>query len=93
LKTIPARGDKRTAYEAAVKAAMNEPKDGATTMKKRAAEKLAAKATPTESAEAPVQESTPEAKAEVAAEVEAPIEQPATEQATGEPTTTEAAAE
>ena len=84
LKTIPARGDKRTTYEAAVKAAMNEPKDGATTMKKRAAEKLAAKATPTESAEAPVQESTPE----VTAEVEAPVEQTATE-----PATTEAAAE
>jgi small subunit ribosomal protein S16 len=93
LKTIPARGDKRTAYEAAVKAAMNEPKDGATTMKKRAAEKLAAKATPTESAEAQVQESTPEAKTEVVAEVEAPIEQIATEPATGEPTTTEPAAE
>ena len=50
LKTLPARADKRTAYEAAVKAAMNEPKDGATTMKKRAAEKLAAKSAPVESA-------------------------------------------
>ena len=48
LKTLPARADKRTAYEAAVKAAMNEPKDGATTMKKRAAEKLAAKSAPME---------------------------------------------
>ena len=48
LKTLPARADKRTAYEAAVKAAMNEPKDGATTMKKRAAEKLAAKSAPVE---------------------------------------------
>jgi hypothetical protein len=62
-------------------------------MKKRAAEKLAAKATPTESAEAPVQESTPEAETEVVAEVEAPIEQIATEPATGEPTTTEPASE
>ncbi|MBM3742758.1 MAG: 30S ribosomal protein S16 [Actinobacteria bacterium] len=66
LKTIPARPEKRVAYEAAVKAAMNEPKDGATTMKKRAAEKLAAKSAPvevSESAEAvaePVTE-TPEA--------------------------------
>jgi small subunit ribosomal protein S16 len=41
LKTLPARADKRTAYE---------PKDGATTMKKRAAEKLAAKSAPVESA-------------------------------------------
>jgi small subunit ribosomal protein S16 len=52
LKTIAARPDKRLAYEAAVKAAMNEPKDGATTMKKRAAEKLAAKTAPAESAPA-----------------------------------------
>jgi small subunit ribosomal protein S16 len=50
LKTLPARPEKRTAYEAAVKAAMNEPKDGATTMKKRAAEKLAAKSAPVETA-------------------------------------------
>jgi small subunit ribosomal protein S16 len=50
LKTLPARADKRTAYDAAVKVAMNEPKDGATTMKKRAAEKLAAKSAPVESA-------------------------------------------
>ena len=46
LKSLPVRADKRAAYEAAVKAAMNEPKDGATTMKKRAAEKLAAKSEP-----------------------------------------------
>ncbi len=38
LKTIPARVDKRVAYEAAVKEAMNEPADGATTLKKKAAE-------------------------------------------------------
>ena len=49
LKSLPARADKRAAYEAAVKAAANEPKDGATTMKKRAAEKLAAKSAPEES--------------------------------------------
>ncbi len=56
LKTLPARSNKRVAYEAAVKAAMNEPKDGATTMKKRAAEKLAAKSAP---ADAPSSESAP----------------------------------
>ena len=82
LKTIAARPDKRVAYEAAVKAAMNEPKDGATTMKKRAAEKLAAKSAPAE--EAPVTESVAEAAAEVVAEtpvaeasVEASAEAPA----------------
>ena len=69
LKTLPARADKRAAYEAAVKAAMNEPKDGATTMKKRAAEKLAAKSAPAESAPEVVAESAPEVVAESAPEV------------------------
>ncbi len=67
LKSLPVRADKRAAYEAAVKAAMNEPKDGATTMKKRAAEKLAAKSAPAEEA-APVAEAAP---AEEVAQVEA----------------------
>ena len=78
LKTLPARPEKRVAYEAAVKAAMNEPKDGATTMKKRAAEKLAAKSAPAEEAPATeaVAESAPEVAAEAVAEVvaEAPAE-------------------
>lgn len=82
LKTLPARADKRAAYEAAVKAAMNEPKDGATTMKKRAAEKLAAKSAPAEES-APV-ESTPAESAPVAEAVEevaaeAVVETPAEE--------------
>lgn len=79
LKTLPVRPDKRTAYEAAVKAAMNEPKDGATTMKKRAAEKLASKAAPAEVA-APVEDVVaPEAVVETAVEavVETPVETPA----------------
>ena len=46
LKSVPPRSDKKIAYEAAVKEAMNEPKDGATTLKKKAAEKLAAKSAP-----------------------------------------------
>lgn len=46
LKVAPPRPDRRAAFEAAAKEAMNEPKDGATTLKKRAAEKLAAKAAP-----------------------------------------------
>ena len=84
LKTIPARVDKRVAYEAAVKEAMNEPADGATTLKKKAAEKLAAKSAPavveevsepvTQNAEAEVApeavaEAAPEAVAEAAPEV------------------------
>jgi len=59
LKPQPVRIDKRVAYEAAVKEAMNEPADGATTLKKKAAERLAAKAAPVvveEVAEAPVAE-------------------------------------
>lgn len=75
LKSLPVRADKRAAYEAAVKAAMNEPKDGATTMKKRAAEKLAAKSAPAEEV-APAQEvEAPVAEVETpAAEAEAPVE-------------------
>lgn len=79
LKTLPVRPDKRVAYEAAVKAAMNEPKDGATTMKKRAAEKLAAKTAPAEEA-APAEtaavveaQSTPEVTAEASADVSAEV--------------------
>jgi len=75
LKTIPARVDKRVAYEAAVKEAMNEPADGATTLKKKAAEKLAAKSAPAvvEEVSEPVTQNAevevaPEAVAEVAPE-------------------------
>ena len=90
LKTLPTRADKRVAYEAAVKNAMNEPKDGATTMKKRAAEKLAAKSAPAEESAPASQEaqSTPvetpaeevAAPAEVVAEAPAVEETPAAEQ-------------
>ncbi|GBL25471.1 30S ribosomal protein S16 [Candidatus Planktophila sp.] len=84
LKPQPVRIDKRVAYEAAVKEAMNEPADGATTLKKKAAEKLAAKAAPVvEEApvaqEAPVAEEAPVAQEaplveEAAAVTEAPTE-------------------
>ena len=58
----PARFDKKANYEAAVKAAANEPAEGATTAKKKAQDKLAAKSAP-----APVAEvSEPTASAEVA---------------------------
>jgi small subunit ribosomal protein S16 len=66
LKTLPVRIDKRVAYEAAVKEAMNEPADGATTLKKKAAEKLAAKAAPVVEAPAEVAAETPVAEESVA---------------------------
>jgi small subunit ribosomal protein S16 len=64
---------KSIAYEAAVKQAMDEPKEGATTMKKKAQEKLAAKANPAPVIEeAVVSEVVAEAPAEVVAEVSEP---------------------
>jgi len=79
LKVAPARADKRVAYEAAVKAAANEPADGATTMKKRAQEKLAAKSAPAEAPAETVVESSAEAASEAVAETvsETPVEAPA----------------
>ena len=73
LRVAAPKPEKRLAYEAAVKDAMNEPKDGATTLKKKAAERLAAKSAPAveEAAPAPVAEAAPveaEAPAEVVAE-------------------------
>ncbi len=58
---------KSIAYEAAVKAANDEPKEGATTMKKKAQEKLAAKANP---ALVVSEENANEVVAEVPAQVE-----------------------
>jgi len=92
LKSLPVRADKRAAYEAAVKAAMNEPKDGATTMKKRAAEKLAAKSEPaaeavTETAatqDAVVEAAPVETSEEVVAEVVAEATPEATPEASAE---------
>lgn len=48
LRVAAPRVHKSVAYEAAVKGAMNEPKEGATTLKKKAQEKLAAKNSPVE---------------------------------------------
>jgi small subunit ribosomal protein S16 len=71
LRFAAPKPHKSVAYEAAVKSAMDEPKEGATTLKKKAQEKLAAKANPV---------SEPEAVAEVPAEVvEAPAEVEETE--------------
>lgn len=81
LKKVAEKTHKRIAYEAAVKDAMDEPKDGATTLKKKAAEKLAAKSAPeveeaAPEAQAPV-ETAPEAVAEEAPAAEAVAETPA----------------
>ena len=75
LKVAAEKPHKRIAYEAAVKEAMAEPADGATTMKKKAAEKLAAKSAPIVEEAAPV---APVAEAaEEAPAAEAPAEAPA----------------
>jgi small subunit ribosomal protein S16 len=91
LRVAAPKPHKSVAYEAAVKSAMDEPKEGATTLKKKAQEKLAAKANPVVAAaaeEAPVAVSEPEAVAEVA---EVPAEVVETEVVVETPT--EAAAE
>jgi small subunit ribosomal protein S16 len=94
LKFAAEKPKKIVAYEAAVKAAASEPAEGATTLKKKAQEKLAAKSSPAVSepeavVEAPVVEAvadeTPAAVEEVV--VEAVAEEAAVE------AVTEAAAE
>jgi small subunit ribosomal protein S16 len=71
LRVAAPKPPKSVAYEAAVKAAAAEPAEGATTLKKKAQEKLAAKAAP-----APV--------SEPAAETVAEVSEPATESAVSE---------
>ena len=79
LRVAAPKVGKHVAYEAAMKQAMDEPKEGATTLKKKAQEKLAAKANPVvEEAvvEAPVAEAAVEevVQAPVEAVVETPTE-------------------
>jgi small subunit ribosomal protein S16 len=86
LKVRAPKPAKSVAYEAAVKAAASEPAEGATTLKKKAQDKLAAKANPVEAVvEAPVA-SEPEVAVEAvveapAAEAVVEAEAPATETA------------
>ena len=92
LRVAAPKPHKSVAYEAAVKQAMDEPKEGATTLKKKAQEKLAAKANPVvEEAPAPaaeaVVEETPAAEVVAEATPEVVAEEPAAE------ATPEAAAE
>ena len=78
LRVAAPKVGKHVAYEAAMKQAMDEPKEGATTLKKKAQEKLAAMAIPVvEEAvvEAPVAQATVEEVIE--APVEAVVETPA----------------
>ena len=56
LRVAAPRIGKHVAYEAAVKNAMDEPKEGATTLKKKAQEKLAAKANPVSDLSEPMSE-------------------------------------
>ena len=73
LRVAAPKPAKSVAYEAAVKQAMDEPKEGATTLKKKAQEKLAAKANP-------VVEETPAPAAETVIE-EAPVAEVVAEEA------------
>jgi small subunit ribosomal protein S16 len=78
LRVAAPKPSKVVAYEAAMKAAANEPAEGATTMKKKAQEKLAAKANPVvvseveaspEVSEVPAVEATADAVVETPAEI------------------------
>lgn len=91
LKFAAEKPKKIVAYEAAVKAAASEPAEGATTLKKKAQEKLAAKSAP---APEVVEETPAPAEAVVEEVVEAAVEAPATEEApAAEAPAEEAAAE
>ena len=74
LRVAAPRPHKSVAYEAAVKQAMDEPKEGATTLKKKAQEKLAAKSAPALE-EAPVVEAPVEAPVADEVVAEAPVVQ------------------
>ena len=80
LRVAAPKPAKSVAYEAAVKQAMDEPKEGATTLKKKAQEKLAAKANPVEEtvvATPAAEEAVVEAPVEVIETVETVAETPA----------------
>ena len=87
LRVAAPKPAKSVAYEAAVKQAMGEPKEGATTLKKKAQEKLAAKANPVSEETTETVVSTPAAEETV---VETPavdvseVSEPVTENAVSE---------
>jgi small subunit ribosomal protein S16 len=94
LKVAAPKPAKSVAYEAAMKQAANEPADGATTLKKKAQEKLAAKANPAPVAEEAVVEApVAEAVADEAPAVEAVVEETSVAEAATDAPAEEAAAE
>jgi small subunit ribosomal protein S16 len=85
LKFAAEKPKKIVAYEAAVKAAASEPAEGATTLKKKAQEKLAAKSAPVSEpetnnavAEVPAEDVTADVAVETVVDA---VEAPATEEA------------
>ena len=96
LKFATPKPAKSIAYEAAVKQAMDEPKEGATTMKKKAQEKLAAKANPAPAAEEVsevVVEVSEPAATDVVVEVSEPTATEVVAEVPAEPVTTDVAVE
>ena len=94
LRVAAPKPSKVVAYEAAMKAAANEPAEGATTLKKKAQEKLAAKANPVAEeavVETPVVEEAPAVEAVIEETVEAVVDTPT--EAVVETPAAEAAAE
>ena len=91
LRVAAPKPAKSVAYEAAVKQAMDEPKEGATTLKKKAQEKLAAKANPVEEVAA-VEVSEPVAEIAVS-EVSEPVAEIAVSEVPAEAATPEAVVE
>ena len=96
LRVAAPKVGKNVAYEAAMKQAMDEPKEGATTLKKKAQEKLAAKANPVVAeptvSESPAVEEVSEVPV-IEATADAVVETPADVVATDVVAETEAAAE
>jgi small subunit ribosomal protein S16 len=94
LKVRAPKPAKSVAYEAAVKAAASEPAEGATTLKKKAQEKLAAKSAPAvvsepeinnAVAEVPAQDVTADVEVETVVDVvEAPVAEAVAEEAPAE---------
>ena len=99
LRVAAPKPPKSVAYEAAVKAAAAEPAEGATTLKKKAQEKLAAKSAPAPVSEPPADIAVSEVPAEaakteeVAVTEEAPVAVTETTEAPAAEATPEAAAE
>ena len=91
LRVAAPKPAKSVAYEAAMKQAMDEPKEGATTLKKKAQEKLAAKANPVEEVAA-VEVSEPVADIAVS-EVSEPVAEIAVSEVPAEVAATEVVVE